>query len=1857
MSQTINEASSELHTALLEYIEATYHIGDPYLIEQRRKILMDRGIIHQEPFIESTPRYMAGRRFREIQHIHPAALELYEALAQEQNGKRLVFDPPYQHQAEAVESTLVVRENIIIMTGTGSGKTESFLLPILGKLAIEASSNPGGFRQQDGMRALILYPMNALVNDQLGRLRSFFGDPRLKELFRGWAQRVPRFARYTSRTPYAGIRSPEKDGSKLKPFRDFYVRQLQLARNGESPDGLSAQHLIDQLREKGKWPAKPDLESWYGADGTEWKRRGSDIYQRAITLPDDSELLTRHEVQAWVPDLLVTNYSMLEYMMLRPIERPIFDQTRQWLAQSPNEKFLVVLDEAHLYRGAAGAEVGHLLRRLRDRLGIPEERFQVICATASFSKTENAASFGAQLAGVPQASFKPIRGSLAYRENACLGNVQGATALAAVNLDEFYEDNLERRKMAIGGFLRYRQITPTDSVEQDLFHALENYGPLSQLVNITMGTARPTAEIGVTLFPDIEPNLATLAASNLASLASTARLTPAAPSLLPCRVHGFFRGLRGLWICMDPNCSEIDANSSHVAGKMYSQPREMCDCGARVLELYTCRYCGTAYARGYTDSVAEPKTVWPEPGARLQTESGQQAPLNAIDLLLEAPSASADVEIFSYDLEIGQMNPDIPGTRMRPVYVKASRNASSQPIDEDDDDDLGHDFETLGGAGVFQPCAICNKNGFMGRAPVQDHETKGDQPFQVLVTRQLSIQPPSLKAATPFAPLRGRKVLAFSDSRQVAARLAPNLQMFAARDSLRSLIVRGFQHIERIPGFVTRLDDLYAAVLLAAAELDVRLRPERRASESFHFERVRQAVRQDVLGKPEELCLLCIDLRSERPPESLFSDIYESLRDRSRGLEALAIGSIVERADKRAGIYQLPSIPGVASSDEEKLALVRAWIRCWHFSGFHLNATPGAWYDGSSGKRRITSKSGEFKRRMDVLLPSPQARKTFKGQWLSYLREHFTESMGANKYRLSGRELTLELEGGWVRCRDCKSVHRPLATTGACQECGHPALMALNPDTDDVFIARKGFYRNAILRVLGDNPESPLALIAAEHTAQLNSPQVEDIFSKSEQNELLFQDVELPPETSSMPFSAIDVLSSTTTMEVGIDIGQLSGVALRNMPPARANYQQRAGRAGRRGSAIATVVAFGGSDTHDEHYFSNPHEMISGQVVDPTLSLDKKEIARRHIRAFLLQNYHMARLPQVSQHVSGDLFSVLGTVAGFKADGTLNIRNFEQWLTENASELRARLDDWLPRQLSNTDRTALLATMVKDAVETIEQAINEYVVDPSRPKRVAMPLEASQTGNSDHPEVAPETGEEQPAERPDNSKLLDWLLYKAVLPRYAFPTDVATFYVFDFERSSPFRSVPRFAPSQGLPVALSQYAPGKQVWISGKCYTSGALYSPMHRDLSKAWENRKLYLECAVCGYSSIQPIGHGLEVGSTLNCHACGSQGSVGPVRNWLRPPGFAHPITEQEVTSPDDMPETSYATRAQLTMDSPPSNAWTDLTPRIRNIASQERLLVSNSGPENEGYIYCVACGRIEAETARDKKLGRPHDKPYMDKEQQCSFTATHHLVLGTDFLTDVALFSLRLQAPLRLSPTSSVTHIALRTLSEAMAHAATKLLQIEPGEIMAEFRPALTPAGIHGLEAEIFLYDTLPGGAGFSQNAAALGVTLFEEALRIMQDCPERCDASCYRCLRTFRNRTEHALMDRHVGISLVQYLLTGGGEGYAPSRITASEHLLVSAISRVRLPGITLMHDVFENLPTGEKVRIPIVLTSTNGQRLIIALSNPLSEGVPVDTALLAFASGEHGNFRVINELIVRKNIPAATALVLQSLQAL
>jgi ATP-dependent helicase YprA (DUF1998 family) len=1840
---TLGDSVASIRAALQDYIEAAYHIGHPTLVAQRRALLEQEGVLFRAPYIESTPRYTAGTAFADLD-IPAEAKALFAEMTHPTAGEEpLLHDPPYAHQAGALEATIRDRLSLVVTTGTGSGKTEAFLLPILAKLAIE-SQQSSAFATP-AVRAILLYPMNALVNDQLGRLRLLFGNERVAGLFTAWGGRPARFARYTSRTLYPGVRTAKKDQRRLRSIEPFYIALLEQAADEHSPYHEHAKRLLASLQSRGKWPAKPDLQRWYGSKGQRWQRQGE--FVRAVMRPEDPELLTRHEVLANPPDVLVTNYSMLEYMLMRPLERPVFDATREWLAENPQERLLLVVDEAHLYRGAAGAEVGLLLRRLRSRLAIDPERLQVICTSASFSDDEHARRFAAQLTGKDAEDFRTVRGELAQRPGEAKGSEADALALARLSIEDFYAAASDiDRLSAASTFLEYRGVTPSDQLGPALHAALEQFPPMSRLVNLTMAEATPVEELAQELFATDDVALADRAATALIALGSAARPSDREPGLLPCRLHGFFRGLPGLWACVDPDCGALPEDSrAGPTGRLYAQPRAVCECGARVFELFTCRNCGSAYARAYTDNILEPSFLWPEPGRRFEASAGHQSELLPIDLLLEQPTVDA-VQPAELDLLTGRLDPMILGERTRQVFLKRDREAGG-PADSDDTP------ADAAGSGEFRPCGVCGEQAAFGRSSVQDHQTKGDQPFQALVTRQIQVQPPSTKPYSEFAPLRGRKVLVFSDSRQTAARLAPNLQTYSMRDVLRPLILRGWRELEAVGALSPSLslEDLYLAVLLGAHLLEVRVRPELKGTESLRgMWEVSDVLRRGGLEDPAELQQLQLTIRSEAMPQSLLRGIVATVMDRYYGLRSLALASVRERSGIARQLLALPALANVAETDETKVALIRAWITHWtapNAGVWFQNMDPG-WWQTPRGVRPHTGKFAP----LDRWLSDRETRRSFERDWLPVLLERFCEPAG-DKFRIRAGNLALELGSKWGYCQACRTTQRPFPGSCKCINCGRDRVQRINPDEDDVFAARKGYYRASSVRALADPPEAPMAIIAAEHTAQLNAAQSDDVFSKAEEHELLFQDLDVGlPVPGKQPSTAIDVLSCTTTMEVGIDIGALSGVALRNMPPSRASYQQRAGRAGRRGNAIATVIAFGSADSHDEHYFSEPDAMIRGRVDDPVLTLDNPEIARRHLTAYLLQRYHAARLPLIAPSDQPQLFEVLGTVEGFLGeDSPLHRADFEAWLREYETDLVADAGAWLPTELVQGDRDALLASLVDGTLRALDSALNDDRSLPTAPDQSSAGEDGEDATVTDAPA---ETGEERGAPNRAAANLLDRLLYKGVLPRYAFPTDVVSFYVFDRDRSTRFRPEYLYAPSQGLPTALTQYAPGKRVWIDGKEWRSGALYSPMFDERIRAWRERRLYFECTNCRYASTADYEEA-ERGEVRDCPACGSD-RLGPAKNWMRPPGFAHPHSWEEETSVDDQPALSYATRAKLMAAGPAEeDGWRTITGAIRIHYERTQLLVTNTGPRDEGYNYCTLCGVIGPTAIPGSAGGASHPKPYPnDRDPMCEGAVTRGLVLGTDFISDVLLIRLTVSAPLTLRPGALATDVALRTLAEALTIAATGRLEIDPGELQAEYRPALTQGGQAGLEAEIYVYDTLAGGAGFARRVADLGPSVFEDTIRLLEDCPGGCDRSCYRCLRSFKNRFEHGLLDRHLGASLLRYLVRGEEPTLDRLRIEQAVDRLQADLSRQGLDGFEFLLGETIELPGLGTLDAPI-LARAAGRQMIVGVHGPLTPDHPSDERLLA--AKEFGTtipVLLVDEIVVSHNLPAASKSVIDAL---
>jgi len=1946
--------------ALRTYITSTYHISHPALVALREELLARPEAIAQRPFLESTARYVAGARYRDLDLPDPIP-EFLDWLGE----RGTIFDPPYEHQARALEAGLADPfRDLVVTTGTGSGKTEAFLLPLLGRIAQEAAQSTSF--ETRAIRALLLYPMNALVNDQLGRLRALCGDPAVASWFTECAGRPMKFARYTGKTLYPGKRKEDtsKHRSRLKGL-DFYL-DLE-SRASSDPE---ARALIEQLRSRGKWPAKPPTQSgkedglsdWYGSG--HW-RDSEGEWIRTVERPEDPELFTRHEVHEGVPDLLVTNYSMLEYMLLRPIERGVFRATRDYYASNPDQRMVLVLDEAHLYRGAQGTEVAMLIRRLRNRLRLGPDQFQVICTSASFSNPLAAKTFAAQLAGKTEDTFVVLEGVKKATEPAGAGRSGEAEAFASVNLDRLRSDDLKTRfdaiapilaawpptlpgRLTIGGELgstvSLEAVTSTlearhldftleggaktlpedvliviggtsdkcaeiraggpvelvlspdgasvgehaDPIARLLHLTLANLPVTGRLLNLTSGALTPSDnendpqgvgpaqdidKLGSRLFPDVTAVLARKATDALIELASSAKKDNSSAPLLAARVHGFYRGLPGLWACADPGCSEVseEIRSSFgeviPTGALYAQPRRTCECKSRVFELLTCRSCGTAFFKGFSFDPVDPDYVWTDDVGEVDDASGVVAP---VLMALEEPPEPGPGK--------AGRKPDPPDFRLMHLDPVSGRlNASRDQVRE-----VWMPLPDANGEpGVFSSCPNCRAPG----KQISDHVTKGDQPFQELVSAQLLEQPPRPGSDTP---LRGRKTLIFSDGRQAASRLVGRLQHYSLRDAVRPLLLDGFDELEQRLGRDLSLEHTYLALLAACAKHSLTLRPQ----QADYFESDLSKV-QDLLVRKEldqaELFELSNELNRDRINKALSHALYPVLCDRHVGIMALGLGRVrplLKASD--LGEFQrlpvpdhLPEHPSDLSDDQKRQALLDLWVQDAVLSGaLLLPTTPAEWIDADAGEEaRVRRTKASFPGTVSKFVTprwfSTHLKKSANGPpkpWAAFITKVLGVNPTVNGFILRANRLRLETQvPEWRRCEICTAVQPANAIAG--DRCtsrqgrrfcsGH--TREIDPLQDPVFRSRMGHLRKQVERLENEDGYKPYPYVAAEHSAALNDSSNSNAIARAEWHELRFQDldVEGPDGHKGGP---IDVLSCTTTMEVGIDIGGLTAVALRNVPPGRANYQQRAGRAGRRGSALSTVITYCGADSHDQEFYRDPAGMISGPVPDPSLNLNNIEIAQRHCFGLLVGLFQMHAIDDEAA-TTANVFESLGMLRDFREgpEGAFSYRGLERWLSDESPQVARALIEITPEAVLE-ERPDFAAEMPEDLLRELRRAgagpIDPAEVEEELSSQADVVAEEAGLTKEESRGILLDWGDSfdidndgggaategpaatsagrtaEPSETQlDPEKLLDRLFQRGILPRYAFPTDVVTFHVFDPAASTSHRAVLKYSPQLGLNQALSSYAPGREVWVNGEKHYSFAIWTPFgRRECWQAWHAMKVYFECGLCGYTRVEPRSEEFYVDQALDCPACRSPGTLGVGRRWLRPPGFAHPVDMDAELSNEDSPTLTRPTRAKL------SASFTDVgAPAIAYSAStgsgfeiwteKQELVLTNAGsqdPYKPGFLHCPKCGRTEPNGWKAGTLQGGHRRPNPDSRGRSAVCDGNPaiVVLGNEFTTDIALLRFRLKDPVHLPPGSQVAKIVLTTVAEALAAAATQAQDIDDGEIGAEYRVAMTPGGQAGSEVEVYLYDNTPGGAGFSAIAAREPERLIGAALEKLESCS--CSHSCYECLRSYKNKWDHKYFHRRLAAAFLRHVYLGED----PELDASEEEWLLDSLQI----DLDESGHAVERVPGGLRLR-------ESGK--VVALSYALAPSRPGSPRARA-AVQDAENFELIDQLLVDQALPVA-----------
>ena len=376
MKTKLTNIAEHLEQRVLDYLLTAYLTKDENFNAEREELIKDKetGPMFKQPLYEIQERYPSSgltynsyfQKKGTFESVRNSNL-IYEFL-QSIEGNEL-----YKHQIKSLEMALDSDKHVTVTTGTGSGKTLAFLLPTIANILMEASGLNGrniwssdkskveswwnesklkfiparqSCRRRPALRALFMYPLNALVQDQVQNLRGILNSDIANKMYNDvfGGERIY-FGQYNSGT----------------------------TGGGKCHDKYRLQDCASRLKK-------------YEEDSAKVARKYQDLIER----PNTSESLTRWDMQQYPPDILITNYSMLSIMLVRELEQCIFEQTKAWLKTSAENRFYLIIDELHSYRGTAGTEISYILKTFLGRIGLSpvHPQLKIIATSASLENSE-----------------------------------------------------------------------------------------------------------------------------------------------------------------------------------------------------------------------------------------------------------------------------------------------------------------------------------------------------------------------------------------------------------------------------------------------------------------------------------------------------------------------------------------------------------------------------------------------------------------------------------------------------------------------------------------------------------------------------------------------------------------------------------------------------------------------------------------------------------------------------------------------------------------------------------------------------------------------------------------------------------------------------------------------------------------------------------------------------------------------------------------------------------------------------------------------------------------------------------------------------------------------------------------------------------------------------------------------------------------------------------------------------------------------------------------------------------------------------------------------------------------------------
>lgn len=1544
---TINpiELAREVEDSYLRYLETSFYFRDPELRRSFKQALASGRLI-KGPYLEGTPVYKRGRTPKEVAE-EIMGFPPDEGFLRAIQGERAL----YQHQEEAVRK-VAAGKNIVVTTGTGSGKTESFLYPILLHLYQEYKAGT----LCPGVRALILYPMNALANDQRERLGEI--SAKLRKYASGFNFT---FGQYIGETP--------------------------------EDEGDSNRNAEDHLRNR--FPG---------------------------------EFVLRSEMRKTPPHILLTNYSMLEYLLIRPFDSPLFDNgLAKWWT-------FIVLDEAHQYRGAKGIEMGMLLRRLKQRLreGGRTEPFRCIATSATLTNAEQEKGLVAQFAS-------ELFGEGFAEDGVVFGVTEdipsnGTHKLQVEDYETIFSSLTTDSKNLLHKYDDLNKEVETCDIVKIAGNILRNDQRATKLRQIVTQEAVDLVEISNALFPELAEGSRINALSLLVELLIKAVDPATGTPLLSARYHFFVRSLEGAFLsCYPENKISLDRSGDMGEGKFF--------------EVALCRECGQHYLVGQItknqleEAIRDPgdpdygaiffRPLKPEEIEELECAyneefDDEEEDSHAFRRLYRLCIICGYIEPID-PKKLGEATPVLPCGHEDFIYIEQQEGSEEKPDQ-------------------IPKCSFCQ---YKGQDPVREITHGTDGPHVVIATGLY-------KRIYNRLPAEHRKILAFADSRQEAAFFAWYLDNSYHEILNRSLIYKTISELSAYSkqGLSLReiaggMEETYKEKGLfppSMGELEQRNKLWTYLYREFLTDEKRISLEgvgliKWFLKKPDNFSI----------PEELYHPPWSLSKEEAEDLIFILLDFL--RTDKAVDL------------------IVREGVRIsWNDLNLQANQKSVVYLESGvlkkSQRPRLCRWNGLQGRRAQFLIKLLTAKGLNKDE----AREEAAKILAViwdavrgvgvedvykicshNKdgYRLNPdwwRAVAFKPDDSVFVCDTCGRI-QTVSVSAVCTRYRCPGRVSMIKIKDLEADHYNQLYQSDL----------PGLMRVEEHTAQINH-------EKGREFQRDFKS------------GKIHVLSCSTTFELGVDLGDLNIVFLRNVPPESFNYTQRIGRTGRRSGIPGFALTYCRKSAHDFYHFNNPQRMLKGTIRAPVLHIGNEKIIFRHVAATMFSYYfreHRERFEKVEDFI-GDFTSPAA------------VPDFKNHLLEKREKHEEVLKKIIPKEM--WDRIGL----------GDRTWIEKIAGDDSRLRLAELEIAGDFRSVTNIEQKAAERKDYRKADwarkRQDTIKTestLAFLSRKAIIPKYGFPVDVVGLDTQSIQQTTESQQV---ALERDLSLAISEFAPSSRLVANKKEWVSYAVKRVPERE----WER---WYYCLSHNTFIKKEKREERELGKC--CRG---------MREFIIP-RFGFVTNQERAQEPKGRPNRLFSTRPYFVGLKGSKPVELDFGAVVVAKAALGQMVVICEGRKGAGFYICTSCG------AGFCSRQQTHNNPFGGK----CLGRLEKVSLGHEFVTDV--LGLRFTIP---SNNAMDPYWFAYSLGTALVEGTSEVLEIPSTDLNV----TIIYDALHDSH-QIILYDAVPGGAGLVarlEDKAYLYDALKASYERVGGNCGCRENTSCYGCLRSYRNQFAHQKMQR-------------------------------------------------------------------------------------------------------------------------------